>query len=144
MEETKFLVEYGVMGLLLVMSVLSFAIGLERFFAYGQIRLQDFSSPKILELALTKRLHLLAVIGSNAPYLGLLGTVLGIMLTFYSIGEQQMADTGKIMIGLALALKVTALGLVVAIPAIVMYSLLGRKVKSLLVLWEEEHARQKV
>ncbi len=143
MEQLKDLVEYGVMGILGLMSLASFTIAIERFLAYREIKVSDYPSLKTLELALTKRLHLLAVIGSNAPYLGLLGTVLGIMLTFYTIGQSQIADTGKIMTGLALAMKVTALGLVVAMPAIIMYSLLGRRVKTLLVEWEED-AREKL
>ena len=144
MEEIKDLVEYGIMGLLGVLSVASFAIGIERLMTYSQMDLSQFSSLKSLELALTKRLHLLAVIGANAPYLGLLGTVLGIMLTFYTIGQSSIADTGQIMVGLALAMKVTALGLVVAIPAVVMYSLLGRRVKTLMVTWEENYERKEV
>jgi len=68
---------------------------------------------KELELHLTRRLHVIATVGSNAPYVGLLGTVLGIMLTFASIGRQGLADPGQIMSGLALALKATAIGLLV-------------------------------
>ena len=67
-------------------------------------------------------MHLIATIGSSAPYIGLLGTVLGIMLTFYSMGKTGFMDTNKIMVGLALALKVTAVGLMVAIPAVIIYN----------------------
>ncbi len=94
------------------------------------------SRQKSLELELTKKLHIIATIGSNAPYLGLLGTVLGIMLTFYTMGAEGMMDTGKIMIGLALALKATAVGLLVVIPSVALYNLLLRKVKVLILRWE--------
>ena len=90
----------------------------------------------------TGKLHLIATIGSNAPYIGLLGTVLGIMLTFYTMGSAGFMDTGKIMIGLALALKVTAVGLLVAIPSVACYNLLLRKAKVLILQWEIKHGRQ--
>lgn len=97
---------------------------------------------KSLELELTKKIHLIATIGSNAPYIGLLGTVLGIMLTFYMIGKEGFMDTGKIMAGLALALKATAIGLLVAIPAVSLYNFLLRKVKVLLMTWEIDHGEK--
>ncbi|MBV5307199.1 MAG: MotA/TolQ/ExbB proton channel family protein, partial [Desulfobulbaceae bacterium] len=90
-------------------------------------------------LALTRRLHLIAIIGSNAPYVGLLGTVLGIMLIFYTMGQEGMVDSARIMTGLALSLKATAAGLLVAIPAVVLYNLLQRKVKELLLGWEAQN-----
>src|SRR5216683_1508320 len=75
-------------------------------------------------------------IASNAPYIGLLGTVLGIMLTFYNMGLDASADASKIMVGLALALKATAVGLVVALVSVVAYNALLRKAKVLLLQWE--------
>jgi len=53
-------------------------------------------------------------------------------------------DTGKIMVGLALALKATAIGLLVAIPAVSLYNFLLRKVKVLLMTWEIDHERKRV
>jgi hypothetical protein len=53
---------------------------------------------------------------TNAPYIGLLGTVLGIMLTFHTMGALAVTT---IMIGMSLALKATAAGLLVAIPCVV-------------------------
>ena len=92
---------------------------------------------------MTKKLHLIATIGSNAPYIGLLGTVLGIMLTFYTMGREGVMDTEHIMVGLALALKATAVGLVVAIPSVVLYNVLLRKAKVLLLQWEIDHGRER-
>jgi biopolymer transport protein ExbB len=135
------IVDYGVIGLLLVMSVVALAIAIERRLAYGKVRLEQFPDKGTLEFELTRRLHLIATIGSNAPYIGLLGTVLGIMATFYTMGTEGMMDSGKIMIGLALALKATAMGLLVAIPAIVFYNLLLRRVKGLILRWEAAHGK---
>ena len=136
MEWLKDLIDYGIMGLLVAMSIISLAIALERYFIYRRIRITDFSEKKSLELELTKRLHIMATVGSSAPYIGLLGTVLGIMLTFQTIGRQGFMDPGKIMVGLSLALKATAVGLFAAIPAVVFYNLLLRKAKVLLMQWD--------
>ena len=136
MEWLKYTIDYGIIGLLIVMSIAALGIVIERFMVYKNIRIDDFQDKKSLELELTSKLHLLGTIGRNAPYLGLLGTVLGIMLTFYNMGKSGFIDTGNIMVGLALALKVTAIGLLVAIPAVTAYNLLLRRVKVLVTRWE--------
>jgi biopolymer transport protein ExbB len=138
MEWLKFAIDYGIIGLLALLSVVSVSVAIERWLTYRRVRPADFASKKKLELMLTSRLHIIATIGSNAPYVGLLGTVLGIMLTFYTLGNGFM-DTGKIMVGLALALKATAVGLLVAIPSVVLYNFLLRKVKRLLLEWDICH-----
>ena len=81
---------------------------------------------------MTDNIGVISAIGSNAPYVGLLGTVVGIMITFYTLGDVGSVDAKKIMMGLALALKATAMGLVVAMPAIVAYTILLRKVERVL------------
>ena len=136
MEWLKYTIDFGIIGLLIVMSIAALAIVIERLMVYKNLRLEDYSDIKSLELELTEKLHLIGTIGRNAPYLGLLGTVLGIMLTFYNMGKTGFMDTGKIMVGLALALKVTAIGLLVAIPAVTAYNLLLRRVKVLITRWE--------
>jgi biopolymer transport protein ExbB len=137
-------VDYGIIGLLVVMSIIAVSIAVERLLVYRNIRLGDFDDKKSLEIELTKKLHIIATIGSNAPYIGLLGTVLGIMLTFYTMGREGLMDTGKIMTGLALALKATAIGLVVAIPSITFYNFLLRKVKVLIAQWETVNGRKRI
>jgi biopolymer transport protein ExbB len=132
-------VDWGVLGLLVLLSVIVVAIGLERFFFYRSVNPKSFTSGKALELALTKRLTMIASVASNAPYIGLLGTVLGIMLTFYNLGVDASADVGKIMVGLALALKATAMGLVVALVSVAMYNGLQRKARVLMLQWEIAH-----
>jgi biopolymer transport protein ExbB len=144
MEWLKTVVDYGIIGLLIVMSIIAVSIAVERLLVYRKIRLGDFDDKKSLEIELTKKLHVIATIGSNAPYIGLLGTVLGIMLTFYTIGREGLIDTSKIMTGLALALKATAVGLVVAIPSITSYNFLLRKVKVLVAQWEAGNGRKRI
>lgn len=129
-------IDYGVIGLLVVLSIITVAIVLERVAFYRSVDPKRFASVKALELDLTKRLTVVASVASNAPYIGLLGTVLGIMLTFANMSLDASTDAGKIMLGLALALKATAAGLVVALVAVVAYNALLRKVKVLLLQWE--------
>lgn len=142
MDYLKFIIDYGIIGFLIFLSILSIAIVIERIGYYRKVDLQKYSNVKELEADLTKGLYLIATIGSNAPYIGLLGTVLGIMLTFYTIGQEGMVESKKIMVGLALALKATAIGLLVAIPSVAFYNYLLRKVKEKVILWEIKNGRK--
>jgi len=136
-EQIKDIVDYGIIGFLLFLSFITFAFAIERMLYYRSIKLEEYSHQKALELDLGKHLSTIASIGSNAPYIGLLGTVLAIILTFYIIGDQQdTINPGEIMKHLALALKATAAGLVVAIPATALYNALLTKVDKLLAQWE--------
>ncbi len=141
MEWLQFSVDYGIIGLLLLMSIISFALVIERTLVYRAVRLEAFPDRKSLELAITAKLHAIATIGSTAPYIGLFGTVLGIMFTFYSLGREGFMDTNRIMTGLAMALKATAAGLFVAIPSVACYNFLLRKVRTLLLRWEIMNGR---
>ncbi|MDH4231383.1 MAG: TonB-system energizer ExbB [Nitrospirota bacterium] len=144
MEWLKEAVDYGIIGLLIVMSFIAVAIAVERFLIYRNIGTEEFTDKKVLKLRLTEKLHIIATIGSNAPYIGLLGTVLGIMLTFYTMGKEGFMDTNKIMVGLALALKATAIGLLVAIPSVVLYNFLLRKARVLITEWEIGNGRERI
>ena len=128
MDALKDAIDYGIIGLLLVLSVWSVAIAIERWLFYKQVNLSQFSDAQLLEIALTKRLVIIGTVAANAPYIGLLGTVLGIMLTFHTMGTSGTMAVSTIMIGLSLALKATAVGLLVAIPCVVMNNLLRRRV----------------
>jgi len=128
--------DYGVMGLLILMSVLTLWLFIERMMFYSAVRVSDYESRDKLEMDLTDNISVISVIGSNAPYVGLLGTVIGIMLTFYTMGEVGTIDAKKIMVGLALALKATAMGLIVAMPAIIFYTILLRKVEKILTIFD--------
>ncbi len=136
-EQIKDIVDYGIIGLLLFLSFVTFLFGIERLLYFRSIKLERYQHQKALELDLSKHLSTIASIGSNAPYIGLLGTVLAIILTFYIIGDQQdTINPAQIMKHLALALKATAAGLVVAIPATIFYNALLTKVDRLLSEWE--------
>ena len=128
--------DYGVMGLLILMSVVTLWLFMERMMFYKSVRIDDYDNRDKLEMDLTDNISVISVIGSNAPYVGLLGTVIGIMLAFYTMGDAGSVDAKKIMVGLALALKATAMGLIVAMPAIVVYTLLLRKVEKILTIFD--------
>ncbi|WP_199768125.1 MULTISPECIES: TonB-system energizer ExbB [unclassified Helicobacter] len=131
--------DYAIIGFLLFLSVIVLTIGIERIWFYATVRVDDYQDKRELELDLHKRLTLMATIGSNAPYIGLLGTVAGIMITFMGISNTSMSDTSEIMKGLALALKATAMGLIVAIPSIVFYNMLIRKSEVIITKWDIYH-----
>ena len=133
--------EYGILGFLVFLSIVVLTLIVERILTYKKVDIAAFDEKKLLEIELTRNLTLLATIGTNAPYIGLLGTVGGIMLTFLEISQGDLVSASAIMSGLALALKATALGLIVAIPAIVGYNLLLRKSEVILSLWDLEHKR---
>jgi len=70
----------------------------------------------------------LATIGSTAPFVGLFGTVWGIMNSFIGISETQTTNLAVVAPGIAEALLATAIGLVAAIPAVVIYNVFARSV----------------
>ena len=128
--------DYGVMGILTLMSIVTVWLFIERMMFFSSVDVMSYKHRDNLELDLTDNLGTISAIGSNAPYIGLLGTVFGIMITFYTLGDAGAVDAKKIMVGLALALKATAMGLVVAIPAIVAYTIALRKVEKLLTKYD--------
>lgn len=71
---------------------------------------------------LEERIDFLSMIGSIAPLVGLFGTIWGIMTSFSAIGASQSTTLGVIAPGIATALSTTALGLIVAIPAVIGYN----------------------
>jgi len=79
---------------------------------------------------LKKGIAALATIGSTAPFVGLLGTVVGVISAFQGIGTTGSAGLGAVSAGIAEALIETALGLVVAIPAVWMYNYFTNRLES--------------
>jgi biopolymer transport protein ExbB len=139
MESLKELVDYGVIGLLILLSVWAVAVAMERWIFFRKIDLRQFQNVQEFEIALTKRLVVIGTVAANAPYIGLLGTVLGIMLTFHTMGTSGTMAVQTIMIGLSLALKATAVGLLVAIPCVVLNNILRRQVNILITRFKVLH-----
>lgn len=134
----KDLVDYGIIGLLLFMSFLSVWFYIERLIFYKNINISSYDSKEQLEIDITNNISILSTFGSNAPYIGLLGTVFGIIITFYTMGQTGNIDVKVIMSSLGLALKATAMGLIVAIPSMVFYNHLGRKIEVICAKWDIE------
>ncbi len=79
---------------------------------------------------LTKSTGVLATIGSTAPFVGLFGTVWGIMNAFIGISQAQTTNLAVVAPGIAEALLATAIGLVAAIPAVIIYNVFARSITS--------------
>jgi biopolymer transport protein ExbB len=77
--------------------------------------------------AMGRGTSVLATIGATAPFVGLFGTVWGIMNSFIGISKAQTTNLAVVAPGIAEALLATAIGLVAAIPAVVIYNLFARK-----------------
>ncbi|UOG93892.1 MAG: TonB-system energizer ExbB [Candidatus Thiothrix sulfatifontis] len=135
MEFLKLYLDHMVLGALGFMSFIMLAFAVERYIYFWRIKLADFKHIELLKVALTRNLTTISSVGANAPYVGLLGTVLGILITFHEMGQGNKLDVNSIMLGLAMALKATAAGLLVAIPAILFYNGLMRKVDVLVSRW---------
>ena len=80
---------------------------------------------------LENNLSFLATVGSISPYIGLFGTVWGIMNSFIALGEVQQATLAMVAPGIAEALIATAMGLFAAIPAVIAYNRFSHKVERL-------------
>ncbi|MCU7555220.1 protein TolQ [Alteromonas sp. ASW11-19] len=81
--------------------------------------------------SLESRLPFLATAGSISPYIGLFGTVWGIMNAFIALGEVQQATLAMVAPGIAEALIATAIGLFAAIPAVIAYNRFSHQVEKL-------------
>lgn len=128
MEFLKHNVDYVIIGILGLMSFVVVWLTIERLIFYANVKFENYKNQDDFEESMTRNLTTLYIIYSNAPYVGLLGTVAGIMVTFYDMGMSGGIDTKSIMVGLSLALKATALGLIVAIPTLMIYNAFMRKV----------------
>jgi len=94
-------------------------------------------------LKLERRLAFLGTLGNNAPFIGLFGTVIGVVMAFEALGDQAVAQGAaeaaaslgapqEVMAAIAEALVATAVGLLVAIPAVAMYNVFQRQARSIL------------
>ncbi|RDU65961.1 TonB-system energizer ExbB [Helicobacter didelphidarum] len=126
MEFLKIYLDPLIFSILGFMAILVVYFSIERWIFFSCISLEKYHDVKELEEDVSKHLTLLYIIYSNAPYVGLLGTVVGIMLVFFDMGGSGNIDVKSITLGLSMALKATALGLVVAIPTLMIYNALVR------------------
>ncbi|MFU2076849.1 TonB-system energizer ExbB [Avibacterium endocarditidis] len=130
-------VDYIILGLLGLMSFIMVWFVIERFIFLSRVNVSHYTNIHELDIDLNRNLTIISTIGSNAPYVGLLGTVIGILLTFYELGNAGGdIDAAAIMLNLSLALKATAVGILVAIPSMVFYNGLQRKVEVNRLKWK--------
>jgi biopolymer transport protein ExbB len=87
-------------------------------------------------LRLERRLAFLGTLGNNAPFIGLFGTVLGIIRAFRDLSLESQANTSAVMSGISEALVATAVGLFVALPAVLFYNYFQRQVDRVLSITE--------
>lgn len=80
-------------------------------------------------LALERNLGVLGTLGNNAPFIGLFGTVLGIIKAFADLARNRSGGAEVVMAGISEALVATAVGLLVAIPAVVAFNFLQGRVR---------------
>jgi len=128
--------DIAVFSILGIMSFLMIAYTIERYVFFARLEVDGFNDQHTLYVALTRHLTIIASIASNAPYIGLLGTVLGILVTFHDMSQAVELSAATVMLGLALALKATAAGLIVAIPATMFYNSLVRRTDVLTAQWK--------
>lgn len=136
--------DHFIFGILGLMSLVMLWMAIERIIFYWRVKVSDYADIYALERGLSNNLTIIYTVGANAPYVGLLGTVVGILVTFYDMGQAGgNIEASEIMIGLALALKATAFGIVVAIPAVVFYNLLSRNVDVKKMEWQSLQLQNK-
>jgi biopolymer transport protein ExbB/TolQ len=86
------------------------------------------SASQLRERSRTERgLTLLGTLGNNAPFVGLLGTVLGIIQAFHTLASNPQGGAAGVMAGISEALVATAVGLFVALPAVIGFNYFGRR-----------------
>ena len=136
MELLKDSVDYFIFAVLGLMGFITIWLTIERLMFLKKVKISDYETQNDFDEAITKNMTTLYIIYSNAPYVGLLGTVIGIMITFYDMGQSGNINASDIMVGLSLALKATALGLAVAIPTLIIYNGLQRKINVLSTRWK--------
>src|SRR5271166_2268572 len=129
--------------ILFIMSGWSIGVMIDRAMAYNAARkqsrafapavagaLRDGRIDEAIKVAERNKKSHLATIGSTAPFVGLFGTVMGILNAFKGISEQKATGLGAVAGGISEALVTTAFGLLVAIPAVMMFNYLTGRVEA--------------
>jgi biopolymer transport protein ExbB len=139
-----------VVVILFILSVYSFGVMIDRFLMYNNARkqsrlfVQQVADAEVIEAAkrglersvaivhaeMKRGLSALATIGSTAPFVGLFGTVVGILNAFKGIAANKATGLSAVAGGIAEALVTTAFGLLVAVPAVWAYNYFTNKVEA--------------
>jgi biopolymer transport protein ExbB/TolQ len=107
--------------------------GIEELRGGRQVVLEAMASARARErLWLERNLGILGTLGNNAPFIGLFGTVLGIIRAFADLAKNEGGGAAAVMSGMSEALVATAMGLLVAIPAVVAFNIFQSKVRRIL------------
>jgi biopolymer transport protein ExbB len=105
-------------------------VGLDELPRGSTAAVEAMSSARARErLGLEKNLGILGTLGNNAPFIGLFGTVLGIIKAFADLSKNQGGGAGVVMAGIADALVATAVGLLVALPAVVAFNIFQGRIR---------------
>jgi biopolymer transport protein ExbB len=105
-------------------------VGLDELSRGKNAAVEAMASARARErLGLEKHLGVLGTLGNNAPFIGLFGTVLGIIKAFADLSKNQSGGATVVMSGIAEALVATAVGLLVALPAVVAYNIFQGRVR---------------
>jgi len=105
-------------------------VGLEELRRGSTAAVESMASARARErLALEKHLGILGTLGNNAPFIGLFGTVLGIIKAFADLSRNQGGGAAVVMAGIADALVATAVGLLVALPAVVAFNIFQGRIR---------------
>ena len=121
---------------LVVFSVMSWAIIVEKFRLWrnqkrNPVKMKPNENLDVFIRPFDKNLWFLSMVAYISPFIGLFGTVWGVMDSFASIGVNQSVSIGVIAPGLAVALGTTALGLIAAIPAAIAHQIYSKKADDL-------------
>lgn len=117
---------------LVVFSIMSWAVIIEKIRLFHGVRhKRPTGNPDEAIRPFDKNLWFLAMCAYVSPFIGLFGTVWGVMDSFASIGANQSVSIGVIAPGLAIALGTTALGLIVAIPAAIAHQVFSKRADEL-------------
>lgn len=110
------------------------SVALQHFQKHGMQGLEEVfrTMAQVEKPKLEKSLGFLATVGSNAPYIGLFGTVLGIMKSFNDLAKASEAGQNTVMAGISAALVATAAGLLVAIPSVLAFNYFQKQVKGVM------------
>ncbi|HOK03068.1 MAG TPA: MotA/TolQ/ExbB proton channel family protein [Spirochaetota bacterium] len=109
-----------------------FAAFIKEHFSSGEKPLGHMMEGKIIEerMFLEKRIIILSSLGNNAPFIGLLGTVLGIIKAFYNLGTLGNTGAEVVMRSISTALLATACGLLIAIPVVMLNNYFSKRLKN--------------